>query len=101
VKKEMQEFEAFLYELLEEVPVVYTTSKYFKVCSNNATSVYCFIAKQDIANKTIGSISAGDILKPANWKTPARGVRGSVFDKKTWGACGKYGFERAKPKERI
>ena len=49
-------------------------SKYYKVTMNshsdfNSRSVYCFINKRN-----------GDILKPAGWRGPAKGRRGSVID---------------------
>ena len=46
-------------------------SKYFKVemLSRGSRSVYCFINKRN-----------GDILKPAGWRGPAKGRRGSVID---------------------
>ena len=52
-------------------------SKYYKVVMNtrgshsdfNSRSVYCFINKRN-----------GDILKPAGWRGPAKGRRGSVID---------------------
>ena len=46
-------------------------SKYFKVemLSRGSRSVYCFINKRN-----------GDILKPAGWRAPAKGTRGSVID---------------------
>lgn len=44
-------------------------SKYIKIVKTNGTSksAYCFV-----------EISTGNILKSANWKTPAKGTRGNI-----------------------
>ena len=37
-------------------------------------------------------IATGDILKPASWAAPAKGVRGNIYDKGSWkGAVTAYG----------
>jgi hypothetical protein len=50
----------------------YTTrgSKFYKVIMNSEghRSVYCFVDKR-----------SGDIFKPAGWRAPAKGTRGSVL----------------------
>lgn len=42
--------------------------KYIRVCDNS--SAWAFIDKEN-----------GDVLKPASFKTPAKGSRGNIFDK--------------------
>ena len=43
-------------------------------------SVHCFIAKEDGETKALGKFKAGDVLKAATWKSPAKGARGNIFD---------------------
>jgi hypothetical protein len=47
--------------------------------NNNGGSVYAFICLQDGYTKTLGSLKAGDIHKPAGFKVPAKTARGNVF----------------------
>jgi hypothetical protein len=42
-------------------------------------SVHCFIARTDNTTKTLGTVKAGDVLKAASWKTPAKHVRGTIL----------------------
>jgi hypothetical protein len=42
-------------------------------------SAYGFIAKEDGETKGLGAVKAGDILKAATFKAPAKGARGNVF----------------------
>lgn len=42
--------------------------------------VQCFVALVDGQTKMLGSWSAGDVLKAAGWKAPAKGTRGSIFN---------------------
>jgi len=44
------------------------------------SSVYAFIALQDGHTKTLGTLKAGDIHKPAGFKAPAKHARGNVFN---------------------
>ena len=44
------------------------------------SSVYAFIALQDGHTKTLGTLKAGDIHKPAGFKAPAKHARGNVFE---------------------
>jgi hypothetical protein len=46
-------------------------SKFYRIVSTGALqrSAYCFVNKTN-----------GDILKAASWKTPAKHVRGNIFD---------------------
>jgi hypothetical protein len=43
-------------------------------------SVYAFIALQDNTTKTLGVVKAGDIHKPAGYKSPAKHARGNIFE---------------------
>ena len=43
-------------------------------------SVYSFIALQDGHTKTLGTIKAGDVHKPASFKAPAKHARGNIFN---------------------
>jgi hypothetical protein len=70
--------------------------KYCKVVRCNSASplcVYCFIALGDSNTKTLGTVKLGDIMKPANWNTPAKHARGNVFDHTTFTCAGKYGMQ--------
>lgn len=46
----------------------------------NEGSAFAFIARFDFTNKQLGSVKAGDIMKPASWAKPAKHARGNVFD---------------------
>lgn len=70
---------------------VVTNKKYAKIVKNSelcqgGASVLAFIVKEDD-----GKFKRGDILKPANWNSPAKNfARGNIFDddlKVSW-----YGF---------
>ena len=65
--------------------------KYCKVIKANG--VYCFISLADSETKTLGTVKLGDIMKPANWNTPAKHARGNVFDPSTFACAGKYGMQ--------
>jgi len=60
---------------------VVTNKKYAKIVKNSAlcqggANVLAFIVKEDD-----GKFKRGDILKPANWNSPARNfARGNIFD---------------------
>jgi alkylated DNA repair dioxygenase AlkB len=56
------------------------------------TSIYCFVAADDVTNQTLGAVFSGSIYKPASYTKPARHSRGSVFDDATWGCAGRYGI---------
>lgn len=43
-------------------------------------SVYAFIALVDSTTKTLGTVKAGDVHKPAGFKAPAKHARANVFD---------------------
>ena len=48
--------------------------------SNSQRHVHCFIDK-----------TTGSILKPAGWKAPAKGVRGSIYKPETYAHADAYG----------
>ena len=54
--------------------------KFVKVVQDN--SVWGFIAKKDGEHKGL-PMKKGDVLKAANWRAPAKHVRGSIFDTNT------------------
>jgi hypothetical protein len=47
---------------------------------NGGRSAYCFV-----------DTTTGDLLKPAGWKGPAKGARGSIFAADSLAGCGPYG----------
>ena len=49
--------------------------KYARIMQD--TCVWAFIALSDDANK---NMIVGDLLKPANWRTPAKHSRGNILD---------------------
>lgn len=50
------------------------------------SSIYAFIALVDMQTRTLGTVKAGDIHKPASYKLPAKHKRGSVLEN-DFGAC--------------
>jgi hypothetical protein len=50
------------------------------IITDNQEKVWGFIAKFDFSSKALGNIKRGDILKAANFKSPAKGNRGNLFD---------------------
>lgn len=68
-----------------------TYAKVIKV-SGGQSSVHCFIALRDVDTKTI-KCEAGDILKAATWKAPAKHPRGSVFCEDPTEGVGVYGAD--------
>jgi len=52
-------------------------SKFIKVVNDN--SVWGFIAKVDGTHKGL-PLKAGDVLKAAGWRAPAKHTRGNIFD---------------------
>ena len=75
-----------------------TGRKFLKIASTDRDgsirSVYCFIALTDGNTKSMGSYSAGDIMKPASWNIPAKHSRGSVFADDFGLSCvGPYGVD--------
>ena len=51
--------------------------KYIKLI--DGTSVWGFVSMVDGANKGV-AIKKGDLLKPADWRTPAKHSRGNIFE---------------------
>jgi len=51
----------------------------------SSTSVYGFIDME------------GNLYKAASWDTPAKGVRGNIFNENMLQGCNKYGLEYFKP----
>jgi hypothetical protein len=43
-------------------------------------SVYAFVARMDNTTKALGTVLAGDVLKPATYAAPAKHARGNIFD---------------------
>jgi hypothetical protein len=60
--------------------------------SVNGRSAMGFVALVDGETRTLGAYKAGDLLKSASWKAPARGVRGSILAPETWRRCSAYGI---------
>ena len=52
--------------------------KFIKVVNEN--SVWGFVAKKDGVHKGL-PMKAGDVLKAASWRAPAKHTRGNIFDK--------------------
>lgn len=77
------------YTSLErEVLVLDESTKYVRVwkCRESEAkagrrgSAYAFIAKVDNTTNALGNVKAGDVMKPASWKTPAKHARGNILD---------------------
>lgn len=63
------------------VLVVEEGTKFIRVIRTGlGASVFAFIAKSSFSNKSFGTVTAGDIYKPATYKAPAKHSRGSIFD---------------------
>ncbi len=56
-------------------------------------SIHSFIATRDFSNRTLGDVKAGDVMKPASWKAPAKHARGNVFDESGIECVNHYGPE--------
>lgn len=55
-------------------------------------TIWGFIARVDNETKGLGKVRRGDIMKAANYTTPARHARGNLFDsEKGFGSVGVYG----------
>ena len=52
--------------------------KFVKVINEN--SVWGFVAKKEGVHKGL-PMKAGDVLKAASWRAPAKHTRGNIFDK--------------------
>ncbi len=70
------------------VPSTYATergTRYVRVVTvdrggRGGRSAYCFV-----------DLTTGDLLKPAGWKGPAKGARGSIYAADCLAGCGPYG----------
>lgn len=40
---------------------------------------WAFVARVNNTTKGLGEVKAGDLLKPASWKAPAKHARGNIF----------------------
>lgn len=47
--------------------------------SNGQRFCWGFVAKVTFTTKALGTIQAGDFLKTATWKAPAKNSRGNIF----------------------
>lgn len=56
------------------------------------SSVYAFICLTDGFTKTLGTLRAGDIHKPAGFKAAAKHARGNVFNADTFKCAGPLGI---------
>jgi len=66
----------------EKVLIVYgkVYAKLIIEFNNGQQSAYALIAMNDGFNKTVGLYKKGDIFKAATWSSPAKHVRGNIFD---------------------
>lgn len=60
-------------------------------------SAICFIALVDGESKAVGPYKAGDILKPATYKAPAKGVRGSILNEDMFKGGGNFRQNKTTP----
>ena len=60
----------------EKVEAEYGTKycRIVRISNSGGRSAFCFISLKD------GEYKAGDILKAASWKIPAKGARGNIFE---------------------
>lgn len=63
------------------------------VALDTESSVYAFIRMTDGHTKTLGTLKAGDIHRPATYKAPSKHARGSVLaEDKGLSCAGPYGI---------
>lgn len=43
-------------------------------------SVHAFVAREDSTTKALGNVQAGDVMKAATYRAPAKHARGNIFD---------------------
>ena len=73
------------------------TMKYYKIMTRKKKQfldegeIYCFIAKRDFINKTLGYVRQGDILKPRTCEEPHKHARGKLSNRNSWKCFGRYG----------
>lgn len=78
VNRERKEYWDEKYSYRPYLPLTYKKGrKYVKIIDDN--SVWAFVSMENGSIK--GSpIKIGDLLKPANWNTPAKHSRGNIFE---------------------
>ena len=65
--------------------------------SESRGSCVAFVAMVDNETKALGTVRAGDVMKSASWKVPAKHARGNIFDASNGLAImGPYGPEYLK-----
>ena len=78
VNKKRQEHWDTTYTHKEYTPLVKEKGrKYMKLL--DGTTVWAFISMVDGMNKGV-EVKVGDLLKPADWRTPAKHSRGNIFE---------------------
>lgn len=60
--------------------------------TSQPTSVFAFIAAASFQNKNFGMVNEGDIHKPADYRSPAKHARGSVFQEGYNNCVSPYGI---------
>lgn len=70
----------------------YLSEKWCRIVKkDSSTSVYAFVCLKDGATKTLGTLKAGDVHKPAGWSAPAKHARANVFENDFAKCIGPYG----------
>lgn len=89
MKEKVDELVASLNAKFGEKFTIEDGKKYYKIIMDGS-SAYAFIAKQSFRTKGLGSVDAGDIMKPAGYSSPAKHARGNIHNKNTWDCCQQY-----------
>jgi len=78
VNKKRQEHWDNNYSYREYIPLKKEKGrKYMKLIDD--TTVWGFVSMVDGMNKGV-EVKVGDLLKPADWRTPAKHSRGNIFE---------------------
>lgn len=78
VNKKRQEHWDTNYSYREYIPLKKEKGrKYMKLIDD--TTVWGFVSMVDGMNKGV-EVKVGDLLKPADWRTPAKHSRGNIFE---------------------
>ena len=78
VNKKRQEYWDKRYTYKEYTPLKKEKGrKYMKLIDD--TTVWGFVSMVDGMNKGV-EVKVGDLLKPADWRTPAKHSRGNIFE---------------------